>query len=213
MSKDLREPHKVLAPHNIHFPVLGLGTNNLSIVVQISAILSVNVNLRCRDLAGRQRPNRWSSKVRCSHWIQAHWLCFHLWKRYCFCCILIFDIFWIISDDYEESEVGVALEEALKENNLKREDVFVTSKLWNDCHRVEHGKLIWYQIKLWSTSTVKEACQQTLSDLHLTYLDLYLIHFPISFVHGVKEATSSSHVLASIFWSLDFPVDSLHHPT
>jgi len=114
----------------------------------------------------------------------------------------IFCYFWIISDDYEESEVGVALEEALKENGLKREDVFVTSKLWNDCHRVEHGKVIFHTIAnsvLNSLTLVKEACQQTLSDLRLTYLDLYLIHFPISFVHGVKEATSSSHVLASVF--------------
>ncbi len=172
------------------------------------------LNLRCRDLAGRQRPNRWGSKVRCSQWVQARWLCFHLRKRYCFCLHYNFRYFWIISDDYEESEVGVALEEALKENDLKREDVFVTSKLWNDCHRVEHGTVvISVQMQLstkWSTSTVKEACQQTLSDLRLAYLDLYLIHFPISFVHGVKEATSSSHVLRFLIFNLS--VNSLRHP-
>lgn len=68
--------------------------------------------------------------------------------------------------DYgNESEVGEGITQALRENeNIKRDDLFITSKLWNTYHRHEH---------------VRPALMKTLGDLNLEYLDLYLIHFPI----------------------------------
>lgn len=72
-----------------------------------------------------------------------------------------------------EKEVGAALKKAITDGLVKREDIFVTSKLWNDCHRKED---------------VKKGFLKSLSDLQLDYIDLYLIHWPISFKKGVGFA-------------------------
>ena len=48
---------------------------------------------------------------------------------------------------------------------VRREELWVTSKLWNTYHAAEH---------------VEAAARRSLADLQLTYLDLYLVHFPIS---------------------------------
>ncbi|MCH7399161.1 aldo/keto reductase [Belliella sp. DSM 107340] len=72
-----------------------------------------------------------------------------------------------------EKEVGAALKKAMTDGLVKREDLFVTSKLWNDCHRKED---------------VKKGFLKSLSDLQLDYVDLYLIHWPISFKKGVGFA-------------------------
>lgn len=62
-----------------------------------------------------------------------------------------------------EEGVGVGIASALKENNLIREELFVTSKVWND--------------HLGFEETIS-AFEESLKKLQLDYLDLYLIHWP-----------------------------------
>ncbi|OLY85156.1 NADPH-dependent D-xylose reductase II,III [Smittium mucronatum] len=69
------------------------------------------------------------------------------------------------SDYGNELEVGHGIKEAISQGLVKREDLFVTGKLWCTHHRKEHVKL---------------AINRSLADLGLEYLDLYLIHFPVS---------------------------------
>jgi len=68
--------------------------------------------------------------------------------------------------DYgNEAEVGAGLQKVFAESDVSREDLWVTSKLWNTYHAAEH---------------VRPALERSLSDLKLDYLDLYLVHFPIA---------------------------------
>nr|CDS26969.2 aldo keto reductase family 1 member B4 [Hymenolepis microstoma] len=65
-----------------------------------------------------------------------------------------------------EKEVGQAIADSMKEYNLKREDIFITSKLWSDRN---------------DPKKIKRSCEESLKDLGLEYLDLYLVHWPVSF--------------------------------
>ncbi|KAK1412159.1 hypothetical protein QVD17_33172 [Tagetes erecta] len=78
--------------------------------------------------------------------------------------------------DYQnEVEVGEALAEAFKTGLVKREDLFITTKLWNS----DHGHVV-------------EACKASLKKLQLDYLDLFLVHFPIATKHTGIGTTASA---------------------
>ncbi|KAM9972222.1 hypothetical protein ACTFIW_003581 [Dictyostelium discoideum] len=65
-----------------------------------------------------------------------------------------------------EKVIGNSLKEIFEEGEIKREDIFYTSKLWNSCH---------------NSNLVIKHCKKTIEDLGIGYLDLYLIHWPIAF--------------------------------
>jgi len=68
--------------------------------------------------------------------------------------------------DYgNEAQVGAGLARAFTEGLCRREETWITSKLWNTYHDPQH---------------VRPACERSLHDLQLEVLDLYLIHFPIA---------------------------------
>ena len=74
-----------------------------------------------------------------------------------------------------EEAVGASLEEMLR-GGIKREELWITSKLWND----KHGE-----------DDVIASCRKSLADLRLEYLDLYLVHWPFPNFHPPGCAVSS----------------------
>jgi len=78
-----------------------------------------------------------------------------------------------------EKEIGEGINAKVKEGVVKREELFIVSKLWNTQHRPD---------------LVVPACRKTLSDLGLDYLDQYLMHWPM----GYKEDDSGKGNLLPI---------------
>lgn len=68
-----------------------------------------------------------------------------------------------------EDLIGKVFEDAIKEGIVKREELFITSKVWND----KHGQ-----------GDVLLSCAQTLKDLHLDYVDFYFVHWPFPNYHA-----------------------------
>lgn len=75
-----------------------------------------------------------------------------------------------------EKEIGTSFKKVFDSGNIEREEVFITSKLWNNAHR---------------RSAVREACEATLHDLRLKYLDLYLMHWSLASSPEEEEAMDS----------------------
>ncbi|HLP04745.1 MAG TPA: aldo/keto reductase [Paludibacter sp.] len=90
-----------------------------------------------------------------------------------------------------EAEIGHALHVAMKTGLVKREELFITSKLWNSDHSPER---------------VEAAIRKSLADLQLDYLDLYLVHWPVVFrtghdvVHGVSDLVPLDELPLEVTW-------------
>ncbi len=65
-----------------------------------------------------------------------------------------------------ERQIGIALQRAVKEKQIQRQEFWITSKLWNNAHLPQH---------------VRPAVERSIKDLGVKYLDLFLIHWPVSF--------------------------------
>jgi diketogulonate reductase-like aldo/keto reductase len=77
-----------------------------------------------------------------------------------------------------EAAVGDAIQEAFKAGTLQREDLFVTTKLWNTNHRPER---------------VKPAFDASCRRLQLDYIDCYIIHTPFAFQPGDEQDPRDEH--------------------
>ena len=79
-----------------------------------------------------------------------------------------------------EPEVGEAIGAAIAAGEVKREELWITSKLWCNAH---------------GRDNVEPALRRTLADLGLEWLDLYLIHWPVPIKPGVAFPASGSDLL------------------
>uniref|UniRef100_A0A2K5ZSG5 NADP-dependent oxidoreductase domain-containing protein n=1 Tax=Mandrillus leucophaeus TaxID=9568 RepID=A0A2K5ZSG5_MANLE len=77
-----------------------------------------------------------------------------------------------------EEQVGLAIRSKIADGSVKREDVFYTSKLWSTFHRPE---------------LVRPALENSLRKAQLDYVDLYLIHTPMSLKPGEELAPTDEN--------------------
>jgi diketogulonate reductase-like aldo/keto reductase len=67
-----------------------------------------------------------------------------------------------------QEEIGTAIQEAIREGIVRREDLFIVTKVWNTDHDPKH---------------LAETVQQSMRELQVTYLDLLLMQWPVSWVY------------------------------
>ena len=80
-----------------------------------------------------------------------------------------------------EAEIGNAISDAIKNGDVIREDLWITSKLWNNRHKKDD---------------IQPAFEITLKDLTLDYIDLYLIHWPVVLQNQASYAQQSSDLIS-----------------
>ncbi|XP_022120141.2 uncharacterized protein LOC110996654 [Pieris rapae] len=79
-----------------------------------------------------------------------------------------------------EKEIGEAINEKINDGTVRREDLFIISKLWSTFHRRD---------------IVEKACKMSLKAMGLDYFDLYLIHNPMSFKEGDDPIPKIANVI------------------
>lgn len=72
------------------------------------------------------------------------------------------DCAWIYGN---EKEIGEAIKQKIEDKTVRREDLFIVTKLWNIFHQKDQ---------------VVPACRESLKNLGLDYIDLYLVHWPVA---------------------------------
>jgi aldehyde reductase len=88
-----------------------------------------------------------------------------------------------------EVSIGKAIKEAIAEGKVKREDLFITTKVWNTFH---------------TQTAVLESAKLSLRNLGLDYVDLLLIHFPTGFKEGTGQFIPVDEKGHIIFTTVDY---------
>lgn len=91
-----------------------------------------------------------------------------------------------------EALVGEVLKEAVDSSAVKREELYIASKVWNDDHRPD---------------MVASACRASLARLQLSYLDLYLVHWPVHWRKGTIGCPDSGVTMAETWEAMERLVD------
>ena len=84
-----------------------------------------------------------------------------------------------------EKEIGEAFRVIL-DGGVSRDELFITSKVWNDMH---------------GDGDVIASCKQSISDLGLDYLDLYLVHWPFPNYHPPGCSVDSRSLIQNLIFT------------